>query len=145
VGKLYSASEIAKMRLEGLPTSKVAIISRANNEGWYFEERTGIGGTRRVYEVPARYLGHRVVEQPDLTGTSMQPSRVVGVVAAGTSKVDPALLQLAEEAFEEWQQERGLRLDPKRRGAVVAVLYDYLAQGADQADAANMLKVIGGE
>ncbi|ANJ73516.1 hypothetical protein A9Y76_14035 [Ralstonia insidiosa] len=144
--KLYSAAEIAKMRLEGLPTTKGKVIERAASEGWQFEERKGIGGTRRMYEIPARYLprsgGAGVA---DVTEAPRQPAKVVGTVVAGTSKVDPKLLQLAEEALEEWQRERGLRLDAQRRYAVVAVLYDYLARGADQADAADMLRVISGE
>lgn len=52
---LLSAAEIASLRLPGLPTTKANVIVRAEKEGWYFEETTGLGGKRRVYELPDRY------------------------------------------------------------------------------------------
>lgn len=52
---LLSAAEIARLRLPGLPSTKANVISRAEKEDWYFEEMTGLGGKRRVYELPARY------------------------------------------------------------------------------------------
>lgn len=54
--KLYSASEIAAMKIPGLPTSRQNVSVRADKEGWPFEERIGIGGKRRVYEIPERYF-----------------------------------------------------------------------------------------
>lgn len=54
--ELLSAQEIAEKRLPGVPTTKAAVHAMAKREAWYFEERTGVGGTRRVYQIPARYL-----------------------------------------------------------------------------------------
>lgn len=61
--KLYSATEIAKMRLPGFPISRDNVRARAEREGWYCEERKGLGGGRRVYEIPAHYLGEEKKEE----------------------------------------------------------------------------------
>jgi len=48
----YSAGELAAMRLPGLPTSKVALRTKAEKEAWPSVEATGLGGTRRLYAPP---------------------------------------------------------------------------------------------
>lgn len=53
---LFTAAEIARMRLPGLPTTKSSILSRAAKEGWRYEEQYGIGGIRKVFEIPEHYL-----------------------------------------------------------------------------------------
>jgi hypothetical protein len=54
--KMYSASEIMDLHLPNMPSTKAAIIKRAEKENWAFAEETGLGGVRRLYEIPARYL-----------------------------------------------------------------------------------------
>ena len=141
--KLLSASEIATMKLPGLPTSKGAIIAKADREKWHFEEKTGIGGTRRVYEVPARYLAE--VEGQDGLGshhstTSQAPdNKVAGTIVAGTSQVDLEMLQMVETVLDEVLEARGLRIKSERRGAVVAFLYDYAVKGGTKE---GMLKAL---
>lgn len=49
----YSASELEAMRLPGFPTSRVAIRTRAERESWPYVETKGIGGTKRLYDLPA--------------------------------------------------------------------------------------------
>ncbi len=44
------------MALQGLPKTKANVIARAEREGWYFEERRGQGGIKRVYAIPEQYL-----------------------------------------------------------------------------------------
>ncbi|MCW3479703.1 hypothetical protein OL229_09030 [Neisseriaceae bacterium JH1-16] len=140
---LYSANEIAGMKLSGLPSSKGKIIERAASEGWYFEERKGIGGTRRVYEIPARYLPtEQSQEESAQARPAEQIGKVAGTIVAGSAQIDLEMLQLVEATLEEWLQSRGLRLKPDRRGAIVAVLYDYLAKGASQEDMVRMLKAM---
>lgn len=133
--KLFSAAEIAGMKLTGLPTSKGKVIERAASEGWYFEERKGIGGTRRVYEIPARYLPQTEGEEV-ASGTV---DKVIGTIVAGTSQVDLDTLQLVETVLDEVLQARGLRIKPERRGAVVAFLYDYAVKGGTKE---GMLKAL---
>lgn len=125
--KLYSASEIAAMCLPGLPKSKPALIARAQSEGWFFEERKGLGGTRKVYEIPARYQG-----EAEALPAPTETAPVVGTIVAGSSDIDLQKLQMVETVLEEALRARGLEIDPARRGAVVAFLYDYAMKGGNQ-------------
>jgi hypothetical protein len=144
VNKLYSASEIAGMRLPGLPTSKSAIINRAAQEGWYFEERPGLGGMRREYEVPAKYLSKIQGDESaggrealaNLAGSTKSPEKAVSSAddtVAGTitrgGMADVKLLEIAMRALDEWEVERGIKISKERRPAVIAILYDYLQKG----------------
>ncbi|MCW3478808.1 DNA-binding protein [Neisseriaceae bacterium JH1-16] len=148
--KLLSSSEIAELKLPGLPTTKVAIASRAEREGWHCEERTGLGGTRRVYEIPARYLPSEQTQESAATTAQVdsatgqgQGGNVTGPIVAGSSQVNLEMLQLVETTLEEWLQEKGLRLKPERRGAVLAVLYDYVVnKHASNEDIQRLLKVL---
>lgn len=84
--KLFSAAEIAGMELQGLPKTKANVIARAEKEGWYFEERTGLGGKKRVYAIPGQYmptpqgLGERLEQV-----VSLYPDRVNAAEVAGVS------------------------------------------------------------
>ncbi|MCD5362761.1 MULTISPECIES: DNA-binding protein [Chromobacterium] len=147
--KLLSASEIGAMRLPGLPTSKQAVIARAAAEGWYYEEKKGIGGTRRVYEVPAQYLSAVEVAVPlstELTPTGQieaaQEEKVAGTIMPGGRSVDLETIKFVDAVLEEWLQKKGLRLKPERRAGILAVLCDYLAKGATEKDLQEMLKVL---
>ncbi|OHX21210.1 hypothetical protein BI344_01335 [Chromobacterium sphagni] len=101
------------------------MIARAQSEGWFFEERKGIGGTRKVYEIPARYLGEAKTLPAEATS-------VAGTIVAGSSDIDLSKLQMVETVLEEALRARGLEIDPARRGAVVAFLYDYAKKGGNQ-------------
>lgn len=136
------------MRLPGLPTSKPAIIARATSEGWYSEERKGVGGTRRVYEIPERYLPRQgtpdgaLVESEAVKRDSQdQQSKVAGTITPGRN-VDLETVMLVDAVLEEWLQEKGLRLKPERRAGVLAVLCDYLSKGATKENLREMLKVL---
>ena len=132
----YSAAEIAAMHLPGLPTTKARIIERAASEGWKFEETTGRGGMRRQYEVPQKYL----MPDGDRMGQGAS-SGVVGTIAGG-HKADPHQLSLAVRALEEFLETEKLTIDPDRKGALIALLYDYLQRGAGEAELANVLNVV---
>ncbi|CAB3764222.1 Mu transposase C-terminal domain-containing protein [Paraburkholderia humisilvae] len=56
-GPYFSASELASLRISGIPASKGKIIARAEREGWVFVEETGRGGTRRKYMLPPNLQG----------------------------------------------------------------------------------------
>ncbi len=47
-----SASEIIKIGLKCLPTTKAAILARATAERWSFKEVKGLGGTRKEFKLP---------------------------------------------------------------------------------------------
>ncbi|WP_168798523.1 DNA-binding protein [Herbaspirillum sp. ST 5-3] len=127
------------MQLPGLPTSKGKIIARAASEGWPFEEQKGVGGTRRLYEIPEKYLPK---EQSD-EGTRQSAAPVVGTIVAGTAKVDTELMQLVVRTLKEWSRERGIEIPADREGAIIAVLYNYISKGADQDEIDQLLKALG--
>lgn len=144
--KLLTAAQIASLKLPGLPSTKVGVHGLAEREGWYFEESKGVGGTRRLYEVPAKYLPyekgtsgteHKIAEP------SSPPYGKVGTIAAGSSTVDPAKLELAIRAVDEWELERGIKIDKERRPAVIAILYDHLQRGGEE-QMSVVLRALGG-
>ncbi|WP_413672296.1 DNA-binding protein [Massilia cellulosiltytica] len=132
---LLSASEIAALNLPGMPKSKVAIAAMAKREGWRTEERTGLGGVRRVYELPERFRSP--VTRAEVLG------RMPIVAIAGGTKADAELLAMAVQAVEEWCQETGRTLSPGRKGSVIAVLYDYLIKGGGEEDVKTLLQAVG--
>lgn len=72
--KLYTAAEIAELRLPDLPATKRAIQLRAEKEGWQFETKVGLGGIRKVYAVPAHYFALDRVTAGDGARTSASVS-----------------------------------------------------------------------
>lgn len=125
---MFSAREIGKMNLPGMPKSKPAIMAKARRECWPSEKRTVFGGMSEVYEIPAHYLDGTEAEQPRRPQATAKPA-VAGAIAGG-QQVDLATLQQVEAVLEEVLQAKGVRLLPERRGAVVAFLYDYATKGA---------------
>lgn len=65
---MYSAAEIADMGLPFLPKTKAAIIKKAEKEGWEVAEKIGLGGIRKMYVIPKRYIN----DDSDENGLSFQ-------------------------------------------------------------------------
>lgn len=137
--EMLSASEIAALNIPGIPSTKVAIRAMAEREGWRYEERTGIGGRRRVYELPARF--HPFLPGAKEGGSQPLQPGVAGTIAGGR-KADPVRLSWAVKALEEWSAENGVAINPDRKGAIIAVLYDYLERGAGEAEVTDLLRVL---
>ena len=133
--ELLSASEIAALNLPGMPKSKVAIAAMAKREGWHTEERTGLGGVRRVYALPERFSA-------PVTGAEILSRMPIAAIAGG-AKADAELLAVAVQAVEEWCQETGRTLPPGRKGSLIAVLYDYLVKGGGETDVKTLLQAVG--
>jgi len=149
---MYTAAEIAEMGLPGLPGTKRAILTRAEKEGWPYEVRLGLGGERKVFVVPSRYL-------PDVEATTeasqtpaermLAPNKgaVVGAVVAGSAQGDMDRIQLVVRAVSEWERERGVKISDDRRPAVIAVLYDYVKKAEESGEAElgieRFLKALG--
>jgi hypothetical protein len=135
VNDLKTAAEIAALKLPGLPTSKVGVRALAEREGWTFEERKGVGGTRRVYSLPARYLANTSYAAPEV-------ARIIGAIAP-SGRADPALLSTAIQAFEEFCESKGVVFTAERKAAVIALLYDYLVKGAGPQEVESFFKAVG--
>lgn len=52
----YSAAELARMTLPGLPGTKGKVLAKAEREAWSFVELSGQGGLRREYAPPAAVM-----------------------------------------------------------------------------------------
>jgi len=154
--KMLTAAEIAALKLPDLPATKRAIQLRADKEGWHFETKLGLGGTRKVYALPARYFGHEEVgggANADTQPSSRQErssnggGKVVGAVVAGSAQGDMDRIQLVVRAVSEWEAERGVKISEDRRPAVIAVLYDYVKKAQETGDAdlgiERFLKALG--
>lgn len=143
VGPLYSAAEIGAMGLLGLPRTKTAIIARAKAEGWPFEERKDLGGTKRMYKVPAKYVKSK--REGSRSTTPPQSQAVAGTIVRGSSKVDLDKLELAMTALSNWEKKRAVEIDTERRSAVLALLYDYLVLHANEGEEAmdRVLRALG--
>lgn len=106
---------------------KLAAASGKSVDWW-------LTGEERVYTAPAEKAAPATAEQ-------QRTSYAVPSIAAG-GRADPELLALAVRALEEWATERRLEIDPKRKGAIISVLYDYLRKGADEQEVENFLTVV---
>lgn len=122
------------MRLPGLPTTKARVIDRAASEGWTFEEKKGVGGTRRVYVVPAKYL------TSDAMADASQSTKVVGTIAGG--RVDPKLLETVIRVMDEWAIEQDIAWKPDRKASIAVLLYDYIDKGASDEDVTRLLQAV---
>lgn len=70
------------------------------------------------------------------------PNKVAGSIAAGSRDVDWEKMDLAMRALDEWEQERGIKVAPERRSAVISVLYDYLVRG-EMKELGRVFKALG--
>ncbi len=162
MSKKYTAAEIAQMRLPDLPTTKKAILTRAERENWIFESRMGPGGIRKMFSIPPRYTlksrpGSSPVGTASESGTTAAETspfagdaphgNVVGTVVAGSAQGDMDRIQLVVRAVSEWEAESGMKINEERRPAVIAVLYDYVKKseeaGEGGAGIERFLKALG--
>lgn len=118
---LYSAADIAKMKLPGLPGSKGKVIERADREGWYFEMRTGIGGARKVYEIPPRYLERLALQEGEPADQRGEPIKQPDIAAGGA--VDPALFKVAVRLTEKMYA-RNPNYDPAMKAEIALLIYN---------------------
>lgn len=141
---LFTAAEIARMRLPGLPTTKSSILSRAAREGWRYEEQYGIGGIRRVFEIPDRYLvaahgamAGRMVSQN--TGCYLVRHDDAGKDAAA---LDAGMLAEAAQVLEKWDLDERVGLSADEKGRLIALCYKMLADGAVSGDLSALLAAV---
>jgi hypothetical protein len=143
---LYSAAEIAAMRLPGLPTTKARVIERAASEGWYWEERTGLGGTRKVYDVPDRYVdtkkGNTAATRTDeLLG---QASTYIKEQREAGNLDDAELIREVVLGVERWLERNKLHPDAEKKAALISLLFKYFKEdkGIDDAKLDKLLRAV---
>ena len=140
---LFTAAEIARMRLPGLPTTKSSILSRAAKEGWRYEEQYGIGGIRKVFEIPEHYL---VLAHGETAGSAAyQNAEHYRVKRTGaendiSGSVNTAKLTAAAQVVEKWDSEEKIGMSPDKKSAIIAIFYKILMDGCETADLSHLLK-----
>lgn len=141
--KLYTAAEIAQKRLPGLPTTKSSILARAAKEGWRYEEQYGIGGIRKVFEVPERYLLSAPV-MPEAVSARQDLAEYLTADEgssqhAAATVLDESKLALAARIVEEWLDMEKLTLIHRRKGNLIAILYKLVSRYAAPEDVLRLM------
>ena len=142
---LFTAAEIARMRLPGLPTTKSSILSRAAKEGWRYEEQYGIGGIRKAFEIPDHYLvsAHGDVAEK---ATRQKPGKYqvkrIGMEKETAGSVNASKLAAAAHVLEKWETDENIGMTPDGKGKMIAIFYKMLMDGADMEDLSGLLKEV---
>lgn len=142
---LFTAAEIARMRLPGLPTTKSSILSRAAKEGWRYEEQYGIGGIRKVFEIPDHYLvsAHEdIAEKAARQNAGKYRVKRIGLEKGTGNSVNAAKLAAAAHLLEKWDSDENIRMTPDEKGKLIAVFYKVLMDGAETEDLSCLLSEI---
>jgi hypothetical protein len=154
--KLYTAAEIATMNLPGLPTTKKAILTRAEKEVWHYETKVGLGGVRKMFKIPAYYKpGYKPLpDEPvqvapaksksDAVPTIVEDADRIAATAADAfgSKIDPQRLSKAIQIVESYLEENKIYATAERKSDVVVVVYNFLKNKHDQEEIDQLLKLV---
>ncbi len=145
MNKLLSAAEIAALDLPGLPSTKKAILTRADKEEWYYETKVGLGGVRKLFRIPEAYLPDYQPKTPsEPLKINQNRVEVAGAIAAG-EQVNTARLASAIRALDEFLAENQLVIDdPDRKAEIVTFLYKYLEKKANEGDVKDLLRLVTG-
>ena len=141
---LFTAAEIARMRLPGLPTTKSSILSRVAREGWRYEEQYGIGGIRRVFEIPDRYL---VAAHGSVVGrmAGQETGRYLirhDEAERDAAALDAGMLAEAAQVLEKWDLDERVGLPADEKGRLIAMCYKMLADGVAAGDLSALLAAV---
>lgn len=149
-----SASEIAKLGLPGLPSTKVAIASRAEREGWPVQAAKGLGGQRRVYQIPDTYLvsskdgsnaGTQVYDPTGGSGGMLLAAADYVAKARKQGEVsDAELIREIVLGVERWLEKNDAHPDAERKAALISLLFRYFqTDGAlDEEKMDQLLKAV---
>jgi hypothetical protein len=150
--QLYTAAEIAAMKLPGLPTTKPSLLARAEKEEWYFEVRMGLGGRRKVFKIPPLYLPNYVppnIDAPSLhmldkTQIAENARRVTteAVDSFPDARIDPQTLIRAIQTVDTYLLENNKHISPDRRGEAIVAVYNFLNGNSSRSALADLLKMV---
>ncbi len=96
----YSAAELAKMQLPGLPTNRDNVRLTAERECWPFVEKQGRGGMRREYSPPERVVAHikEAAARALVTGAEVQPVQEASTVIRQVDLIETDSQRLRADA-----------------------------------------------
>jgi len=144
--KRFTASEIAAMNLPGLPTTKKAILTRAEKEEWFYETKVGLGGMRKMFEIPAAYLpGYQPYKTEPNTQAPLvvsESTKVAGAIMGG-EQVNTERLASAIRALDEYLLENNLTIeDAARKAEIVTFLYKFLEKKVGAGEITDLLRLV---
>lgn len=151
-----TASEIAKLGLPGLPSTKVAISNRAEREKWPVQTATGLGGQRNVYRVPDRYLPADAAPANAASAGSVSdaPAGNGGMLLAAAEYVaearrqgrmtDADLIREIVLGVERWLERNDVHPDAEKKAALISLLFRYFQTDGslDEAKMEALLKAV---
>ncbi|HZZ06872.1 hypothetical protein [Paraburkholderia sp.] len=155
--KWLTASEIAKLKLPGLPSSKVAIATRAEREKWPVKPGTGLGGPRNLYQVPDVYIrmadGAEAVVQlknhvyDPTAGSGEMLKAAASYVAEARAQGqmnDAELIREVVLGVENWLERNNAHPDAEKKAALISLLFRYFQTDGslDQAKMDKLLKAV---
>jgi hypothetical protein len=143
--KLFTAAEIAAKNLPDLPSTTRGIQLRAKKEAWHYESKVGLGGVRKLYEIPAYYLpGYKpYADKIEVEPKVSEPHRIAAkAVEQFGSNIDPVRLSQAIRFLDEFLTEQNKQLSPERKSEVIIVLYKHLKSADSKEDVAQLLKLV---
>lgn len=140
-----SSADIAKLGLPDLPATKVAIAAKAIREQWPVKQSSGLGGQRRLFQIPDEYLPSD--QRQDSGGKELAQSAVsrAAQVRQEGGLGDDDLLRAVIVAVERWTKKNDAASDnPERKAALIALLFRYFqAEGkVDDAKIQELLKAV---
>lgn len=140
--RLLSAADIAKLNIPGLPSTREGTQKKAEREGWYSEERIGLGGKRKIYEIPAHYLARLDSQQGEPVDQNARPR--VARTPVNHSMAREPMPEIDAKAFigaegreeklrilgaiEVWLYDQRLTLEMEHKLRVVELLHEYAKQ-----------------
>jgi hypothetical protein len=155
VEKWLTASEIAKLGLPGLPSTKVAIAARAEREEWPVKAATGLGGQRNLYQLPERYVradggepseDRARVYDPALGsgGMLLEASKYVAEARKQGGMADAELVQEIVLGVEKWLERNNAHPDAEKKAVLISLLFRYFQSdgGVDEVKMDKLLKAV---
>lgn len=151
--ELYTAAEIAAMKLSGLPKTKPSLLARAEKEEWYFEKKRGLGGMRKVFKIPALYLPEYVASNaeeslalrgPEQHRTISHARQVANQAIASFPElnIDAKLLAQAIAIVDARLEANKKRLSSERKSEIVVVVYNFLNGNRSKVALEELLKLV---
>ncbi|MFZ6775834.1 hypothetical protein ACO0LD_03310 [Undibacterium sp. Ji83W] len=143
--KLYTAAEIVEMKLPNLPSTKRAIQLRAEKEEWHFETRVGLGGIRKMFEIPEAYLPGYVpmLDRVGKKRVGIDVDRIASVAKDKLGeKLDLNRLKRAMQFLERYLDENNVTITVERKSEIIGVLYNYMETHGSDEDVAQLLKLV---
>lgn len=149
--KLFSAAEIASMNLPDLPSTTRGIQLRAKKEEWLYESKIGLGGVRKLYQIPPLYLpGY---EPPNANNKTMREYQDESIrttaerVAKDASQqfgdqVDQERLALAITYVDSYMLDHKINLGANRRSEIIVVVYNFLKGNTGQMEVNNLIRLV---